>query len=127
MQVVADLGRARDRLLAVGVIAALAAGRRMIGELYFAGRKSRRHVHLADVDEAARPQLKFQKTLAVGAQRDLVIDAGRHVAEMRRRQLCRITALKSRHVQSFLGACDQMVIVRPITFSNNRITASKHR
>jgi hypothetical protein len=44
------------------------------------------HVDAADIDQAARPQLQFLETVAVGAHGRVVVDAGRHVADMRRRR-----------------------------------------
>src|SRR6516164_1284639 len=46
-----------------------------------------RHVDLADVNQPARAELEFQEALAIGAQRDLVVDARGHVAEMRGRHV----------------------------------------
>ena len=62
------------------------------------------HVDLADVDQPARAEHEFQEALAVGAQRDLVVDAGRHVAEMRGRHACaRITGSKSNTLIASFG------------------------
>ena len=60
------------------------------------------HVDLADVDQPARPQLKLEEALAIGAQRDLVVDAGRHVAEMRRRNVVAADRLEIEHVDRLL-------------------------
>ena len=66
-------------------------------------------VELADIDQAARPELEFLEALAVGAQRHLVVDAGRHVAEMRRRHVLVRDQLEVEHVERLARAADQLV------------------
>ena len=67
------------------------------------------HVDLADIDEAARPQLEFQEAFSVGAQRDFVVDAGGHVTEMRRRHVHTAGCLEIEDVDRLLGSFDQFV------------------
>src|SRR5580704_9415274 len=109
---IAELGRARDGSLAVGMIAAVAArgvddDRRLIA----LAENFSRHVDLADVDQPARAKLEFQKAVAVGAQRDVVVDAGGHVAEMRRRHVLVHHRLEIEHVERFLGTSNQVIVV----------------
>ncbi len=109
---IAGLGRARDAFLAVGMIGFMAAGRIDDDRRFVAlAENFRAHVDLADVDQPARAELEFQKALAVGAQRDVVVDAGGHVAEMRRRHVLVHHRLEIEYVERFLGAGDQMVVV----------------
>ena len=70
-----------------------------------------RHVDLADVDQPARAELEFQKALAVGAQRDVVVDAGGHIAEMRRRHVLVHHRFEIEHVERLLGTRNQVVVV----------------
>jgi hypothetical protein len=107
---IAGLGGAGDALFAIRVVALVAAGRRnddRAVELH--AEEVDAHVDLAHVDQAARPQLVFQETLAVGAQRDLVVDAGGHVAEVRRRHVLRHYRLEIEDVDGFLRVRDQLV------------------
>ena len=66
------------------------------------------HVDLADVDQAPRPQLEFQEAFAVGAQRDFIVDARGHVAEMRRRNVLPRHRLEIEHVDGFLRVLDDL-------------------
>ena len=61
-------------------------------------------IDFGHVIEPAREQLEFQEPLAVGAQRDLVVDAGRHVAEMRRRHVLMCHWLEVENVDRVLRA-----------------------
>ena len=109
---VADLGGARDAFLAVRMIGFMAAGR--IDDdrrLIFLSENFRAHVDLADVDEAARPELEFQKALAVGPQRHVVVDAGRHVAEMGRRHVLVHHRLEIEDIERLFRARYQMIVV----------------
>ena len=67
------------------------------------------HVDLADVDQAARTQHEFQEAFAIGAQRDFIVDAGRHVAEMRRRNVGAADRLEIENVDRLLRALDQVL------------------
>src|SRR5262245_29669834 len=68
-----------------------------------------RHVDLADVDQPARPELEFQEAFAISAQRDLVVDAGGHVAEMRGRNVIAADRLEIEDVDRLLGRLDEVV------------------
>ena len=110
LQVIALAGGARDRELAV-----LVEG--------LVGRRGRQHdragialaeqfhaqVQGLDVDHAPRPELELQEALAVGAQRDLAVDAGRHVAEMRRRHVLVHDRLEVEDVDGLARRGDQLV------------------
>ena len=73
---IADLGGARDAFLTVRMIGFMAAGRIDDNRrLIFLPENFRTHVDLADIDEAARPELEFLKARAVGPQRHVVVDA----------------------------------------------------
>ena len=56
----------------------------------------RAHVDIAHVDEAARPELELEEPLAICPQGNLIVDAGRHVAEMRRRDVLARHCLESK-------------------------------
>jgi hypothetical protein len=66
-----------------------------------------RHVDLADVDQPARAEHEFQEALAIGAQRDLVVDARRHVAEMRGRHAHAHDRLEIEHIDRVLRRLDE--------------------
>ena len=109
---IAGFGRPRDACLAVRMVGLMPAGR--IDDdrrLVFLTEDFRAHVDLADVDQPARPQLEFQKALAVGAQRDVVVDARGHVAEMGRRHVLVHHRLEVEHVERFLGAGNELVVI----------------
>ena len=109
---IAGLGGARDTLLAVGIVAAMATSRRDDDRrLVTLAENFRRHVDLADVDQAPRPQLEFQKAFPVSAQRDVVVDTGGHIAEMGRRHVLVHHRLEIEDVERLLRARDQMVVV----------------
>src|SRR5262249_43829936 len=67
-----------------------------------------RRVDLADVDQPARTELEFQEALAIGAQRDLVVDAEGHVAEMRGRNVLAADRLEIEDVDRLLGRFDEL-------------------
>jgi hypothetical protein len=69
-------------------------------------------VDLGHIIEAARTELEFQEPLTVCAQRDFVVDAGRHVAEMRRRHVLVCHRLEVEHVNRVLRAFNQFVASR---------------
>ncbi len=83
----------------------------MIGDSYFCSENLRAHIDLADVDKAARTELKLLKALAVGPQRHIVVDAGRHVAEMRGRHVLVHHRLEIEHVECFLRTRNQVLVV----------------
>ena len=106
-----------DGELAVGMKGPVAAGRRDHDRAVVADAEDLdAHVDLADVDQPPRPQLELPEALAVGAQRHLVVDAGRHVAEMRRRDVLLHHRLEVEHVERLPGVGDQLVEIarRPV-------------
>ena len=81
-------GGARDGKLAVLMEGAVGSGRRHHDRASVgAAEQLQAEVELRDVDQPPRPQLELLEAVAVGAQRHLVVDAGRHVAEMGRRHV----------------------------------------
>ena len=109
LQMISNLGGAGGGDLALVVKRPLAADRRQHdGARIFHAENFDRHVDLADVDQPPRAQLKLQEALAIGAQRDLVIDAGRHVAEMRGRNVAAADRLEIKDVDRFLGRLDEL-------------------
>jgi hypothetical protein len=70
----------------------------------------------ADIGEPPRTQLEFPKTLAVGAQRQFIVGAGCHVAEMRGRHILLHRRLEVEHVERLARIGDQPVEVarRPV-------------
>ena len=64
---------------------------------------------LSDIDKVTRTQMEFEETLAIGPEGHLIVDAGDHVAEMRRRQVLLRDGLEVEYVQGFLGVRDQIV------------------
>jgi hypothetical protein len=107
---VADLGGARGRDLALVVEGSLAADRREHDRAcIFHSEDLGRHVDLADVDQPARTELEFQEAFAVGAQRDLVVDARGHVAEMRGRNVLAADRFEIEDVDRLLGRLDELV------------------
>src|SRR5262249_17911074 len=111
LQMVADLGGARGGDLALVVEGSLAADRREHDRAcVFHPEDLGRHVDLADVDQPARTELEFQKALAIGAQRDLVVDAGGHVAEMRGRNVLAADRLQIGDVDAHLGQLAQVIV-----------------
>ena len=66
-------------------------------------------VQRLDVDHAPRPELELQEAFAVGAQGHLVVDAGRHVAEMRRRHVLVHHRLEVEDVDGLARRGDQLV------------------
>ncbi len=101
---VAGLGRARDTGLGIVVERALAADWRAHDwRGIFGAEDIDAHVDLADVDQAPRPELEFQEALAVGAKRHFVVDARRHVAEMRRRDVLPADGSRSKTLMASFG------------------------
>ena len=85
LQMAAGFRRAGDGELALGMEELVASRRRNDDRRAPpAAEELAAHVDLGDVVEAARAQLELQEALAIGTQRDLVVDARGHVAEMRR-------------------------------------------
>jgi hypothetical protein len=108
--VVASLGGAAGGNLALVVERALAAhGREHDRARIFHAENVGRHVDLADVDEPARTQLELEEALAVGAQRDFVVDTRGHVAEMRGRDVLAADRLEIEDVDRLLGRLDGLV------------------
>ena len=106
---VARSRRFGDGDLAVFVEKLVAAGRRdEHRRIVLAAENVGAHVHLRDVIEPARAKLEFQKPLTVGAQRHLVVDAGGHVAEMRRRYVFERGRLEVEHVDRLFRAFDRL-------------------
>src|SRR5215831_17519778 len=96
--------------LALVVKGSLAADRREHdGACIFQPEDLGRHVDLADVDQPARTKLEFQEALAIGAQRDLVVDAGGHVAEMRGWNVLAADQFEIEDVDRVLGRLDEIV------------------
>src|SRR5262249_32843824 len=52
-------------------------------------------INVGHVNEAARAQLEFLETFPIGTQGHFIVDAGRHVAEVRRRYVFRMSGSKS--------------------------------
>jgi hypothetical protein len=67
------------------------------------------HVDGADIDQPARSQLEFQKAVAIGAKGHLVVDAGDHVTEVRRRHVLLRDRLEVEYIERFLGIGNQLV------------------
>ena len=110
LQMIAALRRVGDSDFAVGVVGPIASGRCDADQqVIFHAEDLNAGVDLGNVVQAPRPQLKFQKALAIGAQRDFIIDAGRHVAEMRRRHVLAAHRLKVEHVDRLIGALDRIL------------------
>jgi hypothetical protein len=114
---VAALGGARDGKLSVRMKGAVAARRRdhdraVVGR----AQNIRAHVDLADVDQPARAQGEFAEALPIGAQRDFVVGAGRHVAEMRRRHVLLHHRLEIEDVDRLARVLDQFVEVARCPF-----------
>ena len=96
---VADPCRPGNRLLACGVKGSMTPNwreydRRVVSHAKNVGA----HVDVADINEAPRPELEFQKVFSVGAQSDFVVDSRRHVAEVRRRYVLAHDRLEIKNV-----------------------------
>ena len=107
---IALAGRARDGELAVLVEGAVGGGGRKhdragvgLAEQFHA------QVERLDVDQAPRPELELQEALAVRAQGHFVVDAGRHVAEMRRWHFLAHHRLEIEDVDGLARRGDQLV------------------
>ena len=110
LQVVADFGRLGGRDLALLVEGLLAADRGHHDRgVVFDAQDLGRHVDLADVDQPPRAELEFQEAFAIGAQRDFVVDAGGHVAEMRGRDSRTHDRLEIEHVDRVLRRLDEIL------------------
>ena len=109
LQMIAGLGGASGGSLAVVMERALAADRRQHDRrIVFRAEDVDAHIDLAHVDEPPRPELEFQEPLAVGAQGHFVVDAGGHVAEMRRRDVLAADRLEIEDVDRLLGRVDEI-------------------
>jgi hypothetical protein len=100
---------ARHRFFAIRVKELVAAGwrdedRRVI----FRPENLDAHVDLGDVVETSRPKLEFQETFAVRAQRHLVVEAGGHIAEMRRGNVSEGGRLEVEDVDRLLCRLDRL-------------------
>jgi len=110
LQMVAGLGGAGGGDLAFVVEGSLPADRREHDRAcIFHPENLGRRVDLADVDQPARTELEFQEALAVGAQRDLVVDTRGHVAKMRGRNVLAADRLEIEDVDRLLGRLDELV------------------
>jgi hypothetical protein len=99
-----------DRDFRIGMKGAVAAGRRNHDwAVVFCAEDLGADVDLADIDEP--PQLEFAEAFAVGAQGRFVIDAGGHVAEMRRRNVLLHDRLEVENVKRLRGVGYQFVEV----------------
>jgi len=67
------------------------------------------HVDDADVNEPTRAQLEFEKSIAIGAQRHLIVDAGCQIAEMRRRHILPCNRFEVEHVEGILWIGNQII------------------
>jgi len=104
---------ARHGKLAVGVKELVGAGRAYEDRRIISGAEQLdAGIDLRDVVETARHELEFEKILAVGAQRYFVVDAGCHVAEMRRRHVPAGDRFELKHVDRILGPADQFAATR---------------
>ena len=102
-----------DSNLAVGVKGFVAAGRAYENRRIKLGAEElHASVDLGHVPETAREELEFQEPLAVRPQRDLVIDAGGHVAEMRRRHVFVCPRLEVEDVDCVLRAFNKFAVRR---------------
>ena len=102
-----------DSNLAVGVKGFVAAGRAHENRrIKLGAEKLHAGIDFGHVPETAREELEFQEPLAVRAQRDLVIDAGGHVAEMRRRHVFVCHRLEVEHVDCVLRAFNKFAARR---------------
>ena len=100
---VAQPGGLGDGDLRVRVKGPVAAGRRDDDRtVEFRTKNLDAHIDLADIDEPPRPQLEFLETVTIGAQRHFVVDAGRHVAEMRGRNVLLHHRLEVEDIESLV-------------------------
>ncbi len=110
LQVVALAGSARNGELAVLVKGAVGAGGRQHDRAGVAlAEQFQAQVERLDVDQAPRPELELQEALAVGAHGHFVVDAGRHVAEMRWRHVAVHHRLEVEDAEGFARGGDQLV------------------
>src|SRR6516165_7585173 len=125
---ISDLGGARGADFAVVMKRALAADRRDDDRaIVFDPQNVGRHVDLAHVDEPARAQHEFLEILAIAAQRDFVVDAGGHVAEMRGRDVLAADRLEIEDVDCFLRRLDQIVRAHRPPHQRVRKLGARHR
>src|SRR5438552_1451859 len=77
-----------NRDVSVGMKGAVAGGwRDHYRAIVFRPENLGGHVDGTDINQPARPQLGFQEALAIGAKGHLIVDAGDHVTEVRRRHI----------------------------------------
>src|SRR6516164_10494511 len=110
---IAGARRFRYRKFALGMKELVGAGRTHEDRRVVSGAEQLdAGIDLRDVVEPMRHQLKFEEVFAVCAKRDLVIDAGSHVAEMRRRHVLATYRLEIKHVDGVLWTFDQATAPR---------------
>jgi hypothetical protein len=108
--VIARLGRARDRELSFRVVGAVRSSWRQHDRAAVGlAEQLEPGVERTDIDQAARSQVEFTEALAVGPQGRVVVDAARHVAEMRRRHVLVRDRLEVEHVERLARTTDQFV------------------
>ena len=111
-QVIADLRRPRYALLAIRMIGPVLAGRRDDDRrLVFLAENFRGHVDLADIDQPPRPQLEFQEAVAVGAERNVVVDSGRQITKMSGRHVLVHHRFEIKYVERVFRARDQVLVI----------------
>ena len=64
------------------------------------------HVHLGGISKAARPQFDVLKSLAIGAQRSVIVDASHHVRPVTGLHFPVSSLLEIKYVESFGGIGD---------------------
>ncbi len=102
-----------DGKLAVGMKELVGAGRAYEDRRIVPGAEQLdAGVDPGDVIETVGHELEFEKIRAVGAQRDLVVDAGRHVAEMCGRHVLLGHRFEVEHVDRVLRTLDQRTAAR---------------
>ena len=83
------------------------------------------HVDVADAHHAAHPQAVIRKSRGIGLQRRVAVDAGREIAEMRRRQFRAREPLEIEHVERLVGRGDEFV--RILAVGTHRGTEPRKR
>ena len=67
------------------------------------------HIDRADIYEPARTELKLQKSLAIGAQRNFIVDAGDHVSKVCRWYVLFCDRLEVEYVEGLLRIGNQII------------------
>jgi hypothetical protein len=113
LQMIAGARGPGDGQFAVGMKELVAAGRAHEDRrVVFGAEQLDAGVDLGHVVETVRHELEFQEPLAVGAQRDLVVQSGSHVAEMRGRHVLAGHRLEVEYVDRAFGVIDQIAARR---------------